>query len=74
MSSHHSKRFYQLHHAQVAGKQERVAERQETRQRQYIANTQRARMECLLTDVFGVFAFGFVISAIPVFLNYIIMA
>ena len=72
MSSHHSKKFFNLHHDQVnAGRAKRL-ERQIERLQGFLSGREEARLEYNCILVFGFICFAYTMIATAVYLGYII--
>ena len=72
MSSHHSQKFFNLHHLQVAAGKERRTQRQIDRQARYIAGGKAALRQYHIALCFGFVWFSYTQFAIPAYLWYVI--
>ena len=72
MSSHHSQKFFNLHHDQVNAGQARRQERQAERLQSFLSGRKETRFEYRCVLIFGFICFAYTMIATAVYLGYII--
>lgn len=72
MSSHHSQRWFNLHHNQVNAGRERRGQRQWERHENYMATRGEARREYGFMLCCGFICFAYIMFAIPAYLGYVL--
>jgi len=73
MASHHTQRFFNLHHDQIAASRIRRLQRQIDRTRRYLAEREEARMEYHCMLVFGFISFAYTMLATALYLDYLLL-
>lgn len=72
MSSHHPRKWFNLHHEQVNAGRVRRLERQAERLRHFLSGREEARFEYQCMLIFGFICFAYTMIATAVYTGYVI--